>query len=56
MTKTEMVKKKEITDEEIQRITGLYKQFSPQNRTLMLMASNLLLASQQSNESDQKAG
>lgn len=50
-----MFETEKATDEEIQKITELYKQFNPQNRNLLLMASNLLLASQE-NGLDQKAG
>lgn len=56
MLQAEITKTEEVTDEELQMITRLYKNFNHQNRNLMLLTSNLLYASQQNNEPDQKAG
>lgn len=51
-----IVKTEEVTDKELRIIIELYKSFNPRNRNLMLMASNLLYASQQTSKPDKNAG
>lgn len=56
MTGTKIVKTEKVTPEEIREVTEMYKRCNSQNRNLMLLTTNLLLASQENNDSDKKAG
>lgn len=48
------VKREEINQEELKKITGIYKELNPVNRYFVASASGMLLASQNAEEKEKE--